>query len=206
MEMKIYSMDGKEKGSAVLPPVFETKVIPVLLHEVVTGYLANQRAGTHSTKTRGDVRGGGAKPYKQKGTGNARRGTSRTPLTRGGGIIFGPHPHGYTQNISQQKRVQSLCMALTVKAQGGNVVLIDDVTLAEPKTKNISALVKSLKLNGSSILLVVEALSDTLKRASRNYPLLVIEEARNLNAYQVMWANKLVLTTKALELVSHKGQ
>ncbi|MCX5778564.1 MAG: 50S ribosomal protein L4 [Elusimicrobia bacterium] len=206
MEMKIYSIDGKEKGTAVLPPVFETKIIPVLLHEVVTGHLANQRAGTHSTKTRGDVSGGGAKPYKQKGTGGARRGTNRSPLTRGGGIIFGPHPHGYTQNISQQKRVQSLCMALSAKAQGGNVVLLDELTLAAPKTKHIASLIQSLKLKGSSILLVVDVLSDTLKRASRNYPLLAIEEARNLNAYQVMWANKLVLTTKALELVSHKGQ
>ncbi|MGA2091563.1 MAG: 50S ribosomal protein L4 [Endomicrobiales bacterium] len=206
MEMTIYSIDGKEKGTTVLPSVFETKIVPVLLHEVVTGHLANQRAGTHSTKTRGEVSGGGRKPWKEKGTGNARSGSNRSPLWRKGGIIFGPRPHGYRQNLSQQKRVQSLCMALTAKAQGGNIVLVDDISFAEPKTTHISSLIKLLKLQGASILLVVDAISDTLKRASRNYPLLVIEEARNLNAYQVMWANKLVMTTKALELVSHKGQ
>lgn len=206
METILYTVDGKQKGTVSLPPVFDTKISSALLHEVVTGLLANQRAGTHATKTRGEVSGGGRKPWKEKGTGNARSGSNRSPLWRKGGIIFGPRPHGYYQNISQQKRVQSLCMALTAKAQGGNVVVIDDVVLSEPKTKQIAALVKSLKLNGSSILLVVDTATDALKRACRNYPLLVLEEARNLNTYQVMWANKLVLTAKALEHVSHKGQ
>lgn len=206
METTIYNVEGKQKGVAVLPPVFDTKIVPSLLHEVITGHLANQRAGTHATKTRGEVSGGGRKPWKQKGTGNARSGSNRSPLWRKGGIIFGPRPHSYRQNISQQKRSRSLSMSLAAKAQSDNLVIIDDVTLAEPKTKHIASLMSSLKLENMSILLVVDSMSEMLKRASRNYPLLVIEEARNLNAYQVMWANKLVMTSKALEQVSSKGQ
>ena len=156
-------------------PTFETKVSRPLLHEVVTGFLANQRAGTHSTKTRGEVSRGGAKPYKQKGTGNARRGTNRSPLTRKGGIIFGPRPHTYKQDISQSKRTIALNMALSIKMKDGNVIIIDELTIDQPKTKKVTEIIKSLKVGNKNVLFVADKIKN-IKTASSNIQGLELEQ------------------------------
>ncbi len=204
MDTTLYTLQGQEKGKITLPALFEAKVSPKLLHEVVTGYLANQRFGNHSTKTRADVSGSGRKLYKQKGTGNARAGSIRSPLRRHGGIIFGPKPHGYYQNVPRQKRQLSLTMALTEKVKNGSMKVIENITLAEPKTKQMAGILKNLKLNSGTVLLVVEKADDRLKKASRNIRDLVIAEAANINTYQVMWAATLVITSGAIDQLQKK--
>jgi large subunit ribosomal protein L4 len=198
METTVYNLQGQETGKINLPPVFDTKVSPALLHEVINGYLANQRSGTHSVKTRAEVSGGGKKPWKEKGTGNARAGSNRSPLWRKGGIIFGPKPRDYSQNISQQKRRKSLEMALAIKAKGNAVVVIDAMAVSEPKTKKIVEILKNLKISSDNIVLAVEKTDTNLKLASRNVPGLIVIEARSLNAYQVMWAKKIIFTQGAI--------
>ena len=204
METTIYNVQGKEVGKINLPEIFETKVSRPLLHEVVTGFLANQRAGTHSTKTRGEVSGGGAKPYKQKGTGNARRGTNRSPLTRKGGIIFGPRPHTYKQDISQSKRTIALNMALSIKMKDGNVIIIDELTIDQPKTKKVTEIIKSLKVGNKNVLFVADKIEKNIKTASSNIQGLELEQAASLNTYQVMRARKLVLTSKAVDKLMNR--
>lgn len=199
METTVYNLQGQEKGKINLPPVFETEISPALLHEVVNGYLANKRSGTHSTKTRGEVSGGGKKPWKEKGTGNARAGSIRSPLWRKGGIMFGPKPRDYSQRLPQQKRRRSLQMALALKAKENNIVIVDGMAVSEPKTKKMAEILKSLKVGKNNIVLAVEKADKNLTIASRNIPGLVVVEAKSLNAYQVLWAKKIILTQGAVE-------
>lgn len=198
METTVFNTKGKETGKITLPGLFETKVSSALLHEVVTGYLANQRAGTASTKSRGEVSGGGKKPWKQKGTGNARSGSNRSPLWRKGGIIFGPKPRDYYQRLPQQKRNRALQMALSIVARDGDLVVVEDIAVKEPKTKLVAEVLKNLKLSGNIVLVVAKA-DATLKRAARNIPGLVVTEAKNLNTYEVLWPEKIVATKSAIE-------
>lgn len=206
METSILNAQGQEKGKLTLPAVFETKVSPALLHEVSTAFLANQRSGTHSTKTRGEVSGGGKKPWRQKGTGNARSGSNRSPLWRKGGIIFGPKPHGYYSGVPQQKRQNALKMALSSKAASGDLIVMDGITVADQKTKHVAEMLKKLKIDGQNILLVVDKIEKNLKLAGRNIPGLVIMGVNNINSYQVLWAKKLVMTSAAIEKLKGAGK
>jgi large subunit ribosomal protein L4 len=201
METTVYNIQGKESGKVNLPEVFSTKVSKDLLHEIVVGYMANRRSGTADTKSRGEVSGGGRKPWMEKGTGNARAGSNRSPLWRKGGIIFGPEPRSYFQRMSQQKRRLALQMALASKMQENNVVVLNSVAVDAPKTKQVSGILKNLKLDGKTVLLVVDKVDAKVKQASRNIPGLVMSDVRSLNAYQVLWANKLVLSTAAVDLL-----
>ncbi|MFH1368577.1 MAG: 50S ribosomal protein L4 [Elusimicrobiota bacterium] len=206
METNVLNLQGKETGKISLPAVFETKVSPALLHEVATAFLANQRQGTHSTKTRAEVSGGGKKPWRQKGTGNARSGSNRSPLWRKGGITFGPKPHGYHNDISRQKRQSALKMALSAKAANGSVMVIEDISISEPKTKKVTEILGKLKLSGEKILLISEKADKNLKIASRNIPDLVLSNAKDINMYQVMWAMKIVLTQEAVKQLGEIGK
>lgn len=206
METAVYNLQGQETGKVTLPGIFDVRVSPALLHEVVVGFLANQRAGTAKTKSRGEVSGGGHKPWKQKGTGNARSGSNRSPLWRKGGIIFGPRPRSYFQNIPQQKRRLSLEMALAAKAKDGKVIVIDGFSVTEPKTKNVAEILKNLKLGGSRVLIVADKFETPVKRASRNVPDLVLAEAANINAYLVLWADTVLLTRPGIEKLERKSK
>lgn len=199
METEIYNIDGKEIGKIVLPSLFDTKISKALLHEVVTGLLSNQRSGTHCTKTRGEVSGGGKKPWKEKGTGNARAGSIRSPLWRKGGIIFGPRPHGYYQKLSQQKRRISLQMVLSAKVQEGNIILLDKIEINEAKTKKMVEILKTLKVDNLNIIICLDQMDSKLKIACNNLKNVVLVEAKNLNTYQAMWANKIIIIKNAVE-------
>jgi large subunit ribosomal protein L4 len=205
METTVYNVQGKEVGKMDLPALFETKVSQSLLHEVVTGYLANQRSGTHSTKTRGEVSGGGCKPYKQKGTGNARRGSNRSPLMRKGGIIFGPRPHGYRHDISQSKRSLALSMALSAKTKEGSLIVVDDLVIEEPKTKKIIEILKNLKAENGNVLFVAEKINPKVKIAASNVQGLLLEQAASLNTYQVLWSKRIVITSGAIEKLKNRS-
>ena len=207
METTVINIQGNKTGVVQLPEVFNIKPSSALLHEVVVGYMANQRAGTHATKTRAEVSGGGAKPWRQKGTGRARAGSTRSPLWRKGGIAFGPQPHRYTQSISQKKKQQALYMALTAKAVAQGVLVIDEYTLASKKTKDFFAMLKKLKIAGKKVLFLFDKKPAEASIAAHNIPDIVVDEVRNINAYQVLWANIIVMTTAALkELEKKQGE
>jgi large subunit ribosomal protein L4 len=199
----IYNAKGQEKGELELPAFFNTEVSPALLHEITKAYLNNQRAGTHKTKTRGEVSFSGAKPWKQKGTGNARAGQRNSPLWRKGGIIFGPQPRDYYTKMSKQKRKLSLSMSLSAQLQNGNVIVLDSVNLDEARTKKVAELLKNLKLEGKKVVFAVSHDAD-FRLAAKNIKNVVVENVKNINAYQVLWADKLVLTPEAIDSIKER--
>lgn len=204
MDTKVYTVEGKEKGRYELPVFFNTEVNTALLHEVTTGYLANLRSGTHATKTRGEVSFSGAKPWKQKGTGNARAGQKNSPLWRKGGIIFGPQPRDYYQKMTKQKRKTALNMAYSLLAQEDNLVLVDLIKIEEAKTKKVVELLKNLKVDGKKVIIALPKKDDNIKIAAKNIKNVVVEYIANLNAYQVMWADKIVTTPEAIDSIKEK--
>jgi large subunit ribosomal protein L4 len=199
----VYNVKGQEKGKMELPVFFNTEVSTALLHEITTAYLSNQRAGTHKTKTRGEVSFSGAKPWKQKGTGNARAGQRNSPLWRKGGIIFGPQPRDYYIKMSKQKRKLSLSMAFSVQLQNGNVIVLDSVNFNEVKTKRVVELLKNFKLEDKKVVFAVSHNVD-FRLAARNIKNVVVENIKNINAYQALWANKLVFTVEAIDLIKER--
>ena len=203
METIVYNAKGQEKGKIELPAFFNTEVSTVLLHEMTTAYLNNQRAGTHKTKTRGEVAFSGAKPWKQKGTGNARAGQRNSPIWRKGGITFGPQPRDYYTKMSKQKKRLSLNMALSAQLQNGNVIIVDSVKVDEAKTKKIAELIKNLKVSGKKVVFAINP-DGVFKLAARNVKNVVVENIKNINAYQVLWADKLITTPEALEAIKEK--
>ena len=203
METIVYNAKGQEKGRLELPAFFNTEVSSELLHEITTAYLNNQRAGTHKTKTRGEVSFSGAKPWKQKGTGNARAGQRNSPLWRKGGIIFGPQPRDYYTKMSKQKKKLSLNMAFSAQLQNDSVVVVDSVKIEEAKTKKVAELIKNLKVSGKKIVFVVTGDAD-FRLAARNVKNVVVENAKNINAYQVLWADKIIISTDAIETLKQR--
>jgi large subunit ribosomal protein L4 len=203
IEIIVYSAKGAEKDKIELPDFFCTEVSGALLHEVTTAYLNNLRAGTHKTKTRGEVSFSGAKPWKQKGTGNARAGQKNSPLWRKGGIIFGPQPRDYHTKISKQKKRLSLSMAFSVQLKNNNIIVVDSVKVSEVKTKKVMELIKNLKAEGRKIVFAISPDTD-FKVAARNIKNVVVENIKNINAYQVLWADKLIITPEAVGLIKER--
>ncbi|MBQ3835099.1 MAG: 50S ribosomal protein L4 [Elusimicrobia bacterium] len=204
MDTIVYNVEGKEKGKYELPAFFNTEVKSALLHEITTGYLANLRSGTHATKTRGEVSFSGAKPWKQKGTGNARAGQKNSPLWRKGGIIFGPQPRDYYQKMSKQKRRLALSMAFSNLAKENNLVLVDLIKFDEAKTKNVATFLKNLKIDGKKVIIALSKNDDVVKTAAKNIKNVVVAQIANLNAYEVMWADKIVTTPEAIDSIKQK--
>ena len=204
METALFNLEGKEVKKINLPKIFDEKVSSGLLHEVVTGFLANQRAGTHSTKTRGEVSASGKKPWKQKGTGRARSGSVSSPLWRKGGIAFGPKPRSYYQRIPAKKKRLALNMALASSALDGALVVIEGINVSEPKTNKVSKILSNLKANGMKALLITDKIDQNLKKSSRNIENLIVVNAKDINAYQVLWARKVIITEGALEILNKR--
>jgi large subunit ribosomal protein L4 len=198
METVIYNIKGEETSKINLPSFFEIKVSPTLLHEVTTVYLNNQRAGTHKTKSRGEVSFSGAKPWRQKGTGNARAGQRNSPLWRKGGVIFGPKPKDYHISLPKQKKRLSMHMAFTTQFQNGNLIVIDSVKIDSLKTKKVAEIIKNLKLKDKKIVFAIKP-DATFRLAARNLDNVVVENINNIGAYQILWADKLITTPEAIE-------
>jgi large subunit ribosomal protein L4 len=203
METIVYNAKGQERGRIELPAFFNTEVSNVLLHEITTAYLNNQRSGSHKTKTRGEVSFSGAKPWKQKGTGNARAGQRNSPLWRKGGIVFGPRPRDYYTKMSKQKKRLSLSMAFSAQLQNGNIIVVDSVKIDEVKTKRVIELLKNLKVEDAKVVFAIPSDGD-FRVASRNIENVVVENIKNINAYQVLWADKLVITLGSIELIKER--
>jgi len=199
METKLLNVKGQEVGKYEMPEfIFARKADPYFLYEAAKYYLANRRRGTSSTKTRGEVSGGGRKPWKQKGTGRARAGTIRSPLWRKGGVVFGPRPRSYRQGMPGEKLRQALIDALSAMHASGSVMVIDSLSLGQPKTKELQSIFSALNPGGAKALFVIDKADKNLAAASRNLAHVKWCLASNLNAYQVLSAGRLVFTAAAL--------
>jgi len=180
--------------------VFAAEINQGLLNDAIKQYLATQRAGTHKTKTRGEVSGSGKKPWRQKGTGRARAGSFASPLWRGGGVTHGPQPRDFSKKVNKKVARLAFHKALSERLSAGDVVVIDEVKLTAPKTREFVKFVDDLALDGT-LLLVTAELDSSLVLASRNVPLTELATARSLNPYQVLRYDKLVFTKDAFAQV-----
>jgi len=199
--IEIFDKERNASGSAELPDnVFGVEVKPHLVHHVVIAQLAGRRAGTHQTKTRHEVSGGGKKPFRQKGTGRARMGTTRSPLLAGGGTVFGPHPRKYDIKVNRKEMKAALRIALTAKAKENRIVLVDDLSLPAPKTKEFLKVVSALGL--TSALLVVDSGAENLILGARNLKEFKTLQVAGLNVYDILSYDQLVLTRTTLEKIN----
>ena len=206
MKVLLYSKEGKKKQEVVLnPEIYGVRANDRLLELVRNAYSGNLRKGTVDTKTRGEVRGGGKKPWKQKGTGRARAGSSRSPIWVGGGTVFGPHQRDYTVNLSKTIRNLALRVMLSKRAEEKNLILLEAIKLETPKTKEFAAIAKALPVMKKRVLYIVKEATPNLKRASRNMrERIAVKEAAEFTAYDVMQRAKLVIDEAALELIEKR--
>ena len=195
----LYARTGEAIGTVELSEeLFAAPVNAAVLHQVVTAQLAGRRLGTSDTKTRGEVAGGGKKPYRQKGTGRARQGSTRSPHYRGGGVVFGPHPRSYEQRLPRQMKRLALCGALTSKLDDGAVRVIDAFGLEEPKTREVVAIIEALGRSGGRVLIVAPSTDETLILSARNLPRVEVIRADSLNVVAVLNADTVLIEQSAL--------
>lgn len=196
----IVSSANQKTGSVDLDPaVFEAVVKPHLFHAEVRRQLALRHTGTHSTKNRALVSGGGAKPYRQKGTGRARQGTTRAPQFAGGGVVFGPVPRTYDHKLTKKARRAALRSALSMRLKEGDLTVIDDLEVDEYKTKKVADAVKALGFANSTVLIVIGEEHEKLERSAKNIKGVGVIRAGGLNVYDLLRHKQLVLTRDAVE-------
>jgi large subunit ribosomal protein L4 len=199
-KLDVLNAGGKKAGSVDLPDeVFGVQVNVPVMHRVVRAQLAAARAGTHSTKTRSEVRGGGAKPWRQKGTGRARQGSRRAPQWTGGGVVFGPTPRDHTVRVNKKEKVLALRSALTDRRAGGNLVVVDGLDFDAPKTARAVELLDTLGLAGRRLLFVVDGLEEAAIKSFRNLPAVHLITFDQLNTYDVLASDAVVFTRDSLE-------
>ncbi len=198
--VKIYDQHKQESGEILLAPeVFEIEARPEILNFVVRAQMAARRSGTHNAKTRAQVSGGGVKPWKQKGTGRARAGSNRSPVWRGGAVIFGPSPRDYSFKVNSKIRALALKMALSSRLAANDLMVVNRMEIAEPKTKLFAAIAKDLDLNRA--LIVLPQKDEMLIRASNNIPGLSMTTPDQLNVLQVLKHKQPVLLQGSVELI-----
>ncbi len=199
MNAELLAIDGTVKDKIELSKfVFGQQDNNGLIWEAVCNYLVNQRQGTAKTKTRGEVRGGGKKPWAQKHTGRARAGSIRSPLWVGGGVVFGPQPRDYSYKIPKKKKRKALCVALSMMLRHQRIKFVEDFDLENHKTKEMLKLLKNLGLNSGKTILVKDEFSKNMILASRNIQNLELVLAQDLNIYDCVASDNLVFTQKGL--------
>ncbi len=203
MKLEVYKKDGTKTGESVelSKDIFEIEPNDHVLYLAVKAYLANQRQGTHKAKERSEVSGGGKKPWRQKGRGGARAGTTRSPLWVGGGSIFGPKPRDYRQKLN--KKVVSLARksALSYKAKANQIVLVEDFDFESPKTKDFVLILDALKVKGKRTLLLTNGHQDNVYKSGRNVPKLNVLEANKASAYDLLNNQVLLMQKSAVNLL-----
>ncbi len=204
--LPIYNTEGKEIDAIKLDAkVFDGTINNAAIYQAVNAYRANQRKGLASTKTMGEVSGGGRKPWKQKGTGRARVGSIRSPLWRHGGVIFGPHPRDFSYAVPQKIRALALKSSLNAKVKENSLMVLEDFTIEKPKTQAAVKIFSNLKIISKEnkkpphVLLLLDRIDDNLKRALRNIDFLRINKAGDVHTYEVLTHQKLLITKKGLE-------
>ncbi|MCL4561818.1 MAG: 50S ribosomal protein L4 [Chloroflexi bacterium] len=205
MEVDVYNMEGEKVRTVELPPeIFEAPINVDLMHQAYVRQMANARLGTHETKTRSDVSGGGRKPWRQKGTGRARQGSTRSPIWKGGGRVHTPHPREYTQAMPRNMRRAALRSALSAKAAEAGIIVLDQLSVVEPKTRLMAKALDSLVGSASALILIPEknAGYDDVIRSSNNIPDAKTLMAGYLNIRDLLGFDKLVLPLAALDVIS----
>ena len=199
--IEIRDVSGSTTGSRDLPAsLFEAPVSVPLMHQVVVAGLAGIRTGTHSTKTRGEVRGGGKKPWRQKGTGRARQGSIRSPQWVGGGVAHGPRPHGHELRVNKKMKRGAMRSALTDALQSGKLAVVDELSFETPRTAEAAGIVAALELDGR-VLLVLPEPQDTVERSFRNIGAVRIAYAPSLGVYELLAADRVLFTAAALDVL-----
>jgi large subunit ribosomal protein L4 len=198
---------GKKSGSRDLPSdLFEAKVSVPLMHQVVLAGLAGLRAGTHSTKTRGEVAGGGRKPWRQKGTGRARQGSIRSPQWVGGGVAHGPQPRGHELHVNKKMKRGALRSALTDALQSGKLAVVGELPFETPKTQQAVELLDALGLEGNVLVVLPRPSEDGVPEKSfRNLQRVRVGYAGGLGTYELLWADRVLFTGAALDAIEGKG-
>jgi large subunit ribosomal protein L4 len=196
----VLSLSGGKAGTVELPDkVFGVQINVPVMHRVVRAQLAAARAGTHSTKTRSEVRGGGRKPWRQKGTGRARQGSIRAPQWTGGGVVFGPQPRDHSMRVNKKEKVLALRSALTDRLAGDNLVVLESLDFDEPKTRRAVELIDTLELRGRKLLFVVDGLEEAAIKSLRNIPGVRLLTFDQLNTYDVLASDTVVFTRESLD-------
>jgi large subunit ribosomal protein L4 len=198
---------NKVADRELAPEVFDAKVSVPLMHQVVVAGLASIRRGTHSTKTRGEVSGGGRKPWRQKGTGRARQGSNRSPQWTGGGVAHGPHPRSHDMRVNKKMKKGALRSALTDALQSGKLAIVDELRFETPKTKDAVEILRALQLGGKILLVLPSPTEDgTVEKSFNNLQEVRVAYAKSLGVYEVIAADRVLFTQKALDTVEGKGE
>ena len=203
--LPIYNIEGKEIDTLKLnAKVFDGTINTGTLYQTINAYRANQRRGLAATKTRGEVRGGGKKPWKQKGTGRARVGSTRSPLWRHGGVVFGPHPRDFSMRLPKKIKILALKASLNNKVKENNFMILDSFKIENPKTKEVIKILLNLKAvskenKKNRVLLLLDKIDNNLKLALRNIRFLNVDLAKDAHAYEIMACKKLIITKDGLK-------
>ena len=203
MKLDIFKIDGTASGEQLelSDDIFGVEPNDHAIYLAVKAYLANQRQGTSKSKERGEVRGGGKKPWKQKGRGGARAGTSRSPLWVGGGTIFGPRPRDYRQDLTKKLKRLARKSALSYKVKDNQILIVEDFALENTKTKDFSKILSDLKIRGKKVLVLTGSYNEKIYKAGRNIPKVNILEAANASTYDILNNQVLVLQKSAVESI-----
>ncbi len=206
MKVDVYKIDGSLTGRQVElnPEVFAVEPNDHAIYLAVKAYLANQRQGTAKTKDRSEVRGGGRKPWRQKGRGTARAGSIRSPLWVGGGNVFGPKPRDYEMKLPKKVKLLARCSALSYKAINNKIIVVEDFNFEKPKTKEMFNVIKALNLDSKKTLLLTGDYNKTLYLSGRNIPTLNVLEAQKASTYDILNNNVLLLQESAVDLINKK--
>lgn len=201
MQVPLKNMEGNEVGLVELSDaIFAAEINTSVMHQALVRQLANRRLGTHKTKTRSDVRGGGRKPWRQKGTGRARQGTIRAPQWRGGGTVFGPQPRSYRKNMPRKMRRIALRSALSVKAQEDQIVVLDGLQMQAPRTRDMAVMLDALEVGRSALLLLPES-DFNIELSARNLPNVRILRASYLNVRDLLGYSTVIIPQDALPVI-----
>lgn len=203
MKLPIYTTEGTDSGNEaeLAESIFSIEPNETVIYEDVRRYMANQRQGTANTKERGEVRGGGRKAYRQKGTGQARRGSIRSPLLKGGGTVFGPKPRDYSFRMSKKSRQLARKSALSIKAGEDAIKVIDDFSFDEPKTRKVVDILKGLEVENKKVLLLTAETDKIIYKSARNIPNVKVLEANKPTTYQILDADVILIQDSAVDVL-----
>ncbi len=200
VSLNVVDSDGKELEKINIPgEIVGQKINSEIMYQEIRRYLASIRSGTHKVKDRSEVRGGGKKPWRQKGTGNARAGTNRSPIWKGGGVVFGPTPRDYSFKLNKKVIKQSKMMALSDKFKNKKIVVLDKLNFKNPETSKAAKILKKLKLDKDKVLMVFDNINTNEVKSFRNIGNVMIESSKGLNAYIILAADYIVFTKNSLD-------
>ena len=198
--ISLYDSSGAQVGELALSgALYEAERNIPLMHQAVVAEQSHQRQGTHDTKGRSEVAGGGKKPWRQKGTGRARQGTIRAPHWAGGGIVFGPTPRDHSLSIPKKMRRAALRSAMSAKLADGELMALDNITIEEIGTKQVASILESLGIAGSKVLLLVDSVDEVLSKSTRNIPFLVVRQVPNVSVVEIINCDRVLATKAALD-------